>query len=336
MQRLMWSTDNLPEAERFTCWRETLLERVVGLSAERNQRQERSFRANIMASSCPNLARFRVRCDGSTVMRGPRNIARVGWNDYFLVYRENSVGCRFDYGKREFIIKTGDIMVADLSVPFAQDSSNGYDHESWLFPRRLFDPHLPVSQRRDCLVLTSSSGLGRMVAAYLDALAQQIDALDEQQIILLADNFCRLLAVAYGAGAGEQQEAIRLARLAEAQRYINLHLADPGLTPEKAAAGLKISVRQLHNLFEPSGATFSRYLTHRRLEECRAALLNPIGDRSVTDIALAWGFNSLETFHRTFRQAFGATPTELRRNATGSREIAAVDGAIPRPRANRS
>jgi AraC-like DNA-binding protein len=44
-------------------------------------------------------------------------------------------------------------------------------------------------------------------------------------------------------------------------------------------------------------------------------LANPIGDRSVTDIALAWGFNSLATFYRTFREAFGATPNELRAHA---------------------
>src|SRR5262249_28326677 len=101
-------------------------------------------------------------------------------------------------------------------------------------------------------------------------------------------------------------------RFAETQRYIDLHLADAGLTPEKAAAALKISVRQLHHQFEPSGTTFSRYVTRRRLEECRAALMNPIGDRSVTDIALAWGFNSLDPSPRTFPQAFAPPPGEWR------------------------
>jgi AraC-like DNA-binding protein len=40
--------------------------------------------------------------------------------------------------------------------------------------------------------------------------------------------------------------------------------------------------------------------------------MSPVGGRSVTDIALAFGFNSLWTFNRTFRQAFGVTPSELR------------------------
>jgi AraC-like DNA-binding protein len=84
------------------------------------------------------------------------------------------------------------------------------------------------------------------------------------------------------------------------------------LTPEKVAGALKVSVRQLHLLFEPSGTSFSQYVLRRRLEACRSALSNPIEGRSVTNVALAWGFGSLRTFNRTFRQAFGATPRELR------------------------
>ncbi|MGH6857601.1 MAG: helix-turn-helix domain-containing protein, partial [Methylocella sp.] len=108
------------------------------------------------------------------------------------------------------------------------------------------------------------------------------------------------------------------AKLEQAKRYIGLHLSDPELTPEKAAGALNMSVRQLQRLFEPSGTGFAQYLLLRRLQECRAALTSPIGaDRSVTDIAFAWGFNSLATFYRTFRRSFGAAPNELRAAAPG-------------------
>jgi AraC-like DNA-binding protein len=52
-----------------------------------------------------------------------------------------------------------------------------------------------------------------------------------------------------------------LARLEEAKRYIDLNLTNPGLAPEKAASALKMSVRQLHLLFEPSGMTFGQYVS---------------------------------------------------------------------------
>ncbi len=154
-----------------------------------------------------------------------------------------------------------------------------------------------------------------MIKAYVDAFAAQIDTLADGEVGAVADALCRLLAVACGGEAGEQGEAIRVARVEEAKRYVGLHLSDPMLSPERVASALKISVRQLHLLFEPSGTTFAQYVVKRRLEECRAALQT--GERSVTDIAFAWGFGSLPTFYRTFRQAFGVTPGEMRANASG-------------------
>ena len=174
-----------------------------------------------------------------------------------------------------------------------------------------------------------------MIKAYVDAFAAQIDTLTDGEVGPVTDVLCRLMAVACGGEAGEQGQAIRLGRLAEANRYVGLHLADPDLTPETAASALKISVRLLHLLFEPSGTTFTDYVVKRRLEECRAAL--ETGERSVTDIAFAWGFNSLATFFRRFREAYGMTPCEMRhqavrRNWTASfQTIAHGFGSVPSP-----
>jgi AraC-like DNA-binding protein len=95
--------------------------------------------------------------------------------------------------------------------------------------------------------------------------------------------------------------------------YIALHLPEPDLTPASVAAAMRISVRQLHLLFEPTGTSFAEHVLDRRLEECRAMLQGPSGrDRSVTEIAYAWGFNNLASFYRAFRRRFGVSPGNLR------------------------
>jgi AraC-like DNA-binding protein len=77
---------------------------------------------------------------------------------------------------------------------------------------------------------------------------------------------------------------------------------------------MKISVRQLHLLFEPTATSFAEHEPGRRLEECRAILESPSSRaRSVTDIAYARGFNSLASFYRAFRQRFGVSPGMVRR-----------------------
>jgi hypothetical protein len=86
MQRLVLSTDDIPEAERFSYWREAVGERLFGFSPEPNKGQETPFMANVVASLGPSLARFQIRCDRHAVLRRPPEIARVGWGDSVLLY----------------------------------------------------------------------------------------------------------------------------------------------------------------------------------------------------------------------------------------------------------
>jgi AraC-like DNA-binding protein len=69
------------------------------------------------------------------------------------------------------------------------------------------------------------------------------------------------------------------------------------------------------------GETPHRYLQRRRVE--RAMFLLREGGRSITDICLDVGFNSLGTFSRTFREIVGQSPLAYRRGS------APVGGAVP-------
>jgi AraC-like DNA-binding protein len=313
MQHLALSTDNIPEIERFSYWRDAVNE--IGVPGERDRPPEAGFDGRLVVTTGGCLTRFRFCSSRYRVCRRSRQMPQRNGDDRIWLYRDIGGGSWHDDNGRQFITQAGEVIVGDPALPFATEALDHYDHEIWHFPRALLAPHLPAAQHPRMLRLSGRDGINGVILSYLAVLSERVNSLSDADAVQVADSFCRLLAVACGRGASEHREAMREARLAEAQRYIRLHLANPGLTPEKAATALKISVRQLHLLFEPTGTSFAQYVLEQRLEECRAALANPAGERSVTDIALAWGFNSLSTFYRTFRQAFGTTPTELRNRA---------------------
>ncbi len=61
------------------------------------------------------------------------------------------------------------------------------------------------------------------------------------------------------------------------------------------------------------GETPHRYLQRRRIE--RSMFLLRESSRSLTDICLDVGFNSMGTFSRTFRDIVGVAPSEYRKGA---------------------
>jgi AraC-like DNA-binding protein len=151
-----------------------------------------------------------------------------------------------------------------------------------------------------------------LTTCFMDTLGRRLDTLSAAEAGQAADILCRLVVVACVAAIPEHHSALRAARREQIKRYVDRHLTELDLTPAKVAAALGISIRSLHLAFEPTGTSFAKHVTRRRLQECRAALERPTATRSVTDVAFAWGFGNLTTFYRASRREFGMAPGDLR------------------------
>jgi len=111
-----------------------------------------------------------------------------------------------------------------------------------------------------------------------------------------------------------QREALR----ERIKQHVTEHLGDPELTVDGIAHALNCSRRQLYNAFseEPDGV--AGYILRRRLEACRRSF-DDRGNahRSITDIALGFGFSNMAHFSRVFRTHLGMAPSDYRRGALG-------------------
>ena len=109
--------------------------------------------------------------------------------------------------------------------------------------------------------------------------------------------------------AGDPLRAIRV----EATVLADQHVSDPALTPAWVAGRLGVSVRQLHRAFEGSDTSAAAMIRARRVAACARALDDPAeAGRTVTELALRYGFASSSHLGVWFRAQYGMTPTAWR------------------------
>ena len=96
----------------------------------------------------------------------------------------------------------------------------------------------------------------------------------------------------------------------QATRFIMIHFAEP-LTLLDVAKSVHLSESYFSSMFKKGcGASFREYLNAVRVDEAKRLL--DLGQQSVTEVALAVGFESQSYFSKVFRSVTGMTPKEYR------------------------
>lgn len=122
----------------------------------------------------------------------------------------------------------------------------------------------------------------------------------------------RDLAAAAMLRAGARQRTDHLSLLALAKDYVAAQpigtLSVAGIT---AALGVSRSV--IYRLFERDGGLLA-YDRTRRLRAVHRAMCNPLNTSTLVELAARYGFRDQAALLRSFRKAFGYTPSQLRQN----------------------
>ncbi|MCK9868626.1 helix-turn-helix transcriptional regulator [Nocardiopsis dassonvillei] len=118
-------------------------------------------------------------------------------------------------------------------------------------------------------------------------------------------------------------------RLLRARDAMDRRFAEPLDVPGLARVALMSPAHFSRSFRAVFGETPHRYLQRRRMERAMALLRET--DRSVTDIALAVGFDSLGTFSRTFLAVVGSPPSRYRGQAAAAAGTVCFVKAWTRP-----
>jgi len=129
-----------------------------------------------------------------------------------------------------------------------------------------------------------------------------------------------LVALALGttreATEAAANRGLRAARAAAMKAWTLERIADPSLSVSAVAAAHRIGPRYVQLLFEQEGTGFTQWVREQRLALARRRLADPaLAHRPIATIAYDCGFSDLSWFNHAFRQAFGETPSDVRRAA---------------------
>lgn len=321
--RVHFSTDDVPPRDREEFFVDLVAKYVMNMTSG-DRSDPAVYRAQFDAYVARWFTLFEYHTPYRTGLRTAADISRDKADTFRLqrLPRECiSVFTTTPATTLEILFAAGDFSVSSNEWPVHGSMKEGLSASGLLIPHAVLSPLIAGGRLTRPVVIPAGSPFGSLLAATFEAAATQVPLLSPELGDGVLHNLCGLVALACGAsdeGRSSGQDSLRAARLEAAKRYIDQHLAEPGLTPASAAAALRISVRHLHLLFEPTGTSFAQYIARRRLLQCRAALASPSASRrSVADIAFGWGFNSLATFYRAFEREFGLPPTALRAAGPG-------------------
>lgn len=175
-----------------------------------------------------------------------------------------------------------------------------------------------------------TAGVGRLLADHFISLFRNLSQLREQDIPYVVQSTLQLLTAAVSSTSDTMQDAagpIREQLVRRTLRYLDAHLLEPDLTPDRICRDVGVSRAKLYQLFEGNGGVM-RQIQRKRLHRAYQLLADPSKSRPhIAELAWSHGFSNEKYFYRLFKAEFGHTPGETLEHISraGSASRTAVD-----------
>jgi AraC-like DNA-binding protein len=308
-----FSTDQFPERERVSRWREEFGRTLVRIDIVPHT-TDVPFWAEAVLQKLPGV--HVAVCAGSpSLMDRPSALVALdahAGDTVGLVVNTAPAPMPVTQRGAEVVLGEGDAVLLRHEETCTLPSTTG--HVGFVLPRAalavrtddLDGAAMKQTSRKDPALRLLLSSIGHIQSN------PEAGGLALQQTIV--NHVHDLAALVLGANSEAREQARRsvgAARLKQAIAYIGRHFADPGLTIVSVAQEQGISPRYLQELFEQSGSPFTARVNELRLKRA-FALLTRFPDRPVSGVALEAGFSNVSHFNRLFRARFGESPTAAR------------------------
>jgi AraC family transcriptional activator of tynA and feaB len=308
----VFTTDSIDRQRRVDFWSSLSSNTITPMliSADRSS----PFEGRLWVDRVGPIGLARAYSSGVVIKRtGIRH--RSGERDFVLTVSEGASYTAVAKGREQFV-RGGDLRLSDTSEVMELEHS-GCTVVVLCIKEHLFKRYLPMADDLVGSVVRGDCGAGLHASTMIRSLPAGmrhgfVDSATEHLSAALLHSIAAAYSQAYAltdaapVTGGSRRVAIK--------RFVDTNLGDADLTVQKVAAAFRLSDRYLRMLFESDGESLAAYIQRRRLEEAARQLRDSRCDsRTISDIAFAWGFNSLGSFDRAFRAQFDMTPGQYRR-----------------------
>ena len=307
-----WSTDQVRPQDRLAYWVEVVCRTLVPVECVAHH--DGPFFGRIEADTLGPIHVTTVVGTAQIASRRQRDVARDPRDAFALHISGSGVTGSSQLG-RETVLRPGDIALHDMNRPFEFNFPTDWAQTVLLFPREALLSRIGNIEPRIGLKL-EPTGVAGMLAPLLSSLPAQLARIPGHVRERVADNLLDLVASAIVASSDKPLESSGVT-LARVKLWIERHLGE-ALSADIIATQCRMSSRHLNRLFALENTSLMQFVLERRLARCHRDLTDPaMGGRSITDIALAAGFNDLSHFSRSYRARFGCAPKESRLGVQG-------------------
>ncbi|TAP41949.1 helix-turn-helix domain-containing protein [Arthrobacter sp. S39] len=299
----------------FDHWKHLVAESFVPLAARTADVD--GFRGQLRSRVLDRMSVVEVTATSHEVHRTPALIAQASERYFKLNLQLEGTGLLIQ-DNREALLRPGDLAIYDTNRPYTLAFEETARIMVVMFPCDALSLPTDYVGQLAAVRMAGSTGLSGIVGQFIRQLSENLEVLSGPSGSRLAANALDLVSTLLHAEMDIAPDRMKPQALlaVSVREYIEANLSDPLLSPASIAAAHFISTRHLHNVFHESGTTVATWIRSQRLEGARRELRDPLhAGKPVGAVAARWGFLDAAHFSRTFRDAFGVSPSDWRRGA---------------------
>jgi AraC family transcriptional activator of tynA and feaB len=318
LKRLFSSWDVKPR-ERFDYWHDIACKNIVDHNSIPQCNE--NFHAIIEAGALSDLRMIQFENSPMAVSRTARHIGRTRDDDIFFC-RQTAGELLLEQDGREVLLRPGELTLLDPMLPYSGQFFPGSTLLLLKIPRRDLEVRIGKTRNLVCREVKSGVAEFNLASSFIAAVPAHATQLKEPAATLVKDITLDLIGVALRR-VTEGFPRISCGRtlvMLNIRAAVEARLRDPALDPSSVAAAVGVSVRYANSILANYDQSIGRLILDRRLERCRRSLNDPQqAHRTISEIAYGWGFSNMTYFGRMFKNAFGLSPREFRRQSVSPR-----------------